>query len=49
MGPPADGRDGRVDELRAYVKARVAAYKYPWHLWFVDSLHYCSRSAAPGA
>jgi long-chain acyl-CoA synthetase len=27
-----------VDELRAYVKARVAAYKYPRHVWFVDSL-----------
>jgi long-chain acyl-CoA synthetase len=32
--------DARVDveELRAYVKARVAAYKYPRHVWFVDSL-----------
>ena len=27
-----------VEELRAYVKARVAAYKYPRHVWFVDSL-----------
>ena len=27
-----------VDELRAYVKARVAAYKYPRHVWFVDAL-----------
>jgi len=27
-----------VDELRAYVKARVAAYKYPRHVWLVDSL-----------
>ena len=27
-----------VDELRAYVKAQVAAYKYPRHVWFVDAL-----------
>ena len=27
-----------VDELRAHVKAQVAAYKYPRHVWFVDSL-----------
>jgi len=27
-----------VDELREYVKARVAAYKYPRHLWFVAEL-----------
>jgi long-chain acyl-CoA synthetase len=26
------------DELRAFVKAQVAAYKYPRRLWFVDSL-----------
>jgi long-chain acyl-CoA synthetase len=25
-------------ELRAFVKARVAAYKYPRHVWFVDEL-----------
>jgi long-chain acyl-CoA synthetase len=25
-------------ELRDYVKARVAAYKYPRHIWFVDEL-----------
>jgi long-chain acyl-CoA synthetase len=25
-------------ELRAYVKARVAAYKYPRHVWFVAAL-----------
>lgn len=24
--------------LREYVKARVAAYKYPRHVWFVDDL-----------
>jgi long-chain acyl-CoA synthetase len=27
-----------VEELRAFVKVRVAAYKYPRHLWLVDSL-----------
>jgi long-chain acyl-CoA synthetase len=26
------------DELREFVKARVAAYKYPRHVWLVDSL-----------
>ncbi|HEY3260182.1 MAG TPA: long-chain fatty acid--CoA ligase [Pseudonocardiaceae bacterium] len=26
------------DELRDYVKVRVAAYKYPRHVWLVDSL-----------
>jgi long-chain acyl-CoA synthetase len=26
------------DELRQFVKGRVAAYKYPRRLWFVDSL-----------
>jgi long-chain acyl-CoA synthetase len=26
------------DELRQYVKARLAAYKYPRHVWFVDEL-----------
>jgi long-chain acyl-CoA synthetase len=25
-------------ELRDYVKAQVAAYKYPRHVWFVDAL-----------
>jgi long-chain acyl-CoA synthetase len=25
-------------ELRAFVKQRVAAYKYPRHVWFVDAL-----------
>jgi long-chain acyl-CoA synthetase len=24
--------------LKAFVKARVAAYKYPRHVWLVDSL-----------
>ena len=26
------------DELRSYVKERVAAYKYPRHVWLVDAL-----------
>jgi long-chain acyl-CoA synthetase len=26
------------DELRDYVKERVAAYKYPRHVWLVDAL-----------
>lgn len=26
------------DELRAFVKERVAAYKYPREVWFVDEL-----------
>ena len=30
------GVDVHADELRAYVKANVAAYKYPRHLWLVD-------------
>ena len=30
--------DVTADELRAFVKARVAAYKYPRHVWFVDEL-----------
>ncbi|MBV9535441.1 MAG: AMP-binding protein, partial [Solirubrobacterales bacterium] len=27
-----------ADELREHVKERVAAYKYPRHIWFVDEL-----------
>ena len=27
-----------ADELRDFVKAQVAAYKYPRHVWFVDGL-----------
>jgi long-chain acyl-CoA synthetase len=30
--------DATADELRAFVKERVAAYKYPRHLWLVDEL-----------
>jgi long-chain acyl-CoA synthetase len=32
------GASADVDELRSFVKERVAAYKYPRHLWLVDSL-----------
>jgi long-chain acyl-CoA synthetase len=33
-----DGEEATVDELRAYVKERVAAYKYPRLVWITDSL-----------
>ena len=32
------GTDAEVDELRAYVKARVAPYKYPRHVWLLEAL-----------
>jgi long-chain acyl-CoA synthetase len=32
------GASADVDELRNFVKERVAAYKYPRHLWLVDAL-----------
>ena len=32
------GASAEPDELQAFVKERVAAYKYPRHLWLVDSL-----------
>jgi long-chain acyl-CoA synthetase len=32
------GADATPDELRAYVKERVAAYKYPRHVWIVGEL-----------
>lgn len=32
------GHDASADELRDYVKARVAPYKYPRHVWFLDTL-----------
>ena len=32
------GADVTPGELRDYVKERVAAYKYPRHVWFVDAL-----------
>jgi hypothetical protein len=34
----AEGASVGADELREYVKARVAAYKYPRHVWLVDAL-----------
>jgi long-chain acyl-CoA synthetase len=30
--------DVTTDEIRAFVKERVAAYKYPRHVWFTDEL-----------
>jgi long-chain acyl-CoA synthetase len=32
------GASAEADELQAFVKERVAAYKYPRHLWVVESL-----------
>ena len=32
------GSTATAEELRDYVKANVAAYKYPRHLWFADAL-----------
>ena len=32
------GADADADELKAYVKEQVAAYKYPRKLWFLDEL-----------
>jgi long-chain acyl-CoA synthetase len=32
------GASADPDELQAFVKERVAAYKYPRHLWIVDAL-----------
>jgi long-chain acyl-CoA synthetase len=33
-----EGESAEPDELRDYVKARVAAYKYPRQIWLVDEL-----------
>ena len=33
-----DGAEIDVDELRAFVKERVASYKYPRTIWLVDEL-----------
>jgi long-chain acyl-CoA synthetase len=33
-----DGTGASPDELRAYVKERVAAYKYPRRVWLVEEL-----------
>lgn len=32
------GAQATEDELRTYTKDRVAAYKYPRHIWFLDAL-----------
>jgi long-chain acyl-CoA synthetase len=32
------GSEAAPDELRGYVKERVAAYKYPRHVWLFESL-----------
>jgi long-chain acyl-CoA synthetase len=32
------GAQATPDELRAYVKERIAAYKYPRHVWLVEEL-----------
>jgi long-chain acyl-CoA synthetase len=32
------GASVTAEELRDYVKGQVAAYKYPRHVWFVDTL-----------
>jgi long-chain acyl-CoA synthetase len=34
----APGASATEDELRAFAKERVAAYKYPRHVWLVDAL-----------
>jgi long-chain acyl-CoA synthetase len=33
-----DGAEASEDEIRAYAKERVAAYKYPRRIWFSDEL-----------
>jgi long-chain acyl-CoA synthetase len=33
-----DGATATPDEIRAWLKERVAAYKYPRHVWIVDEL-----------
>jgi long-chain acyl-CoA synthetase len=33
-----DGEDVDADDIKAFVKENVAAYKYPRHVWFVDEL-----------
>ena len=35
---PVTGTSATPDELRDYVKTRVAAYKYPRLVWLVDAL-----------
>jgi long-chain acyl-CoA synthetase len=33
-----DGHDATAQELQAYARDNVAAYKYPRRVWFVDEL-----------
>ena len=33
-----DGAEAAPEDLREFVKSRVAAYKYPRHVWLVDEL-----------
>jgi long-chain acyl-CoA synthetase len=33
-----DGAEASEDEIRAFAKERVAAYKYPRQIWFVEEL-----------
>jgi long-chain acyl-CoA synthetase len=33
-----DGAEASEDEIRAYAKERVAAYKYPRKIWFSGEL-----------
>jgi len=33
-----EGEDVSVDDVKAYVKEEVAAYKYPRQVWFLDEL-----------
>ena len=33
-----DGTDASPEELRDYVRSKIAAYKYPRHVWFVGDL-----------
>src|SRR3712207_7090382 len=33
-----EGQEVSAEELQAYVKGEVAAYKYPRRIWFVDAL-----------
>ncbi len=33
-----DGQSADASDIRGFVKERVAAYKYPRHVWFTDAL-----------
>jgi long-chain acyl-CoA synthetase len=33
-----DGAETTAADIRSFVKERVAAYKYPRHVWLVDEL-----------